>query len=143
VRVRWSSDLQPISVDDYLLLDQQRGGALATWAADRTQPVPALLPGGAVTLTGAFVSSAYFETLGTVAARGRLLTADDARAEAPPVVVISEGVWRESYQSEADVLGRVLTVSGRPYTIVGVTPAGFPGLLQRDIGQSTRGYPQV
>ncbi len=30
-----------------------------------------------------------------------------------------------------------------PFTIVGVTPAGFPGLLQRDVGQSEAGYPQV
>jgi putative ABC transport system permease protein len=142
VRVRWGSD-QPISREDYDRLNVQRDGAFTTWAADRTQAVPVVLPSGAVTLTGAFVSSMYFETLGTVAVRGRLLTVDDGRTEASPVVLISERLWRESYQAGDDVLGRVLMVSGRPFTIVGVTPAGFPGLLQRDVGRSTREYPEI
>jgi putative ABC transport system permease protein len=142
VRVRWGSE-QPIGFDDFTTLEARRGGAFTTWAADRLQLVPVLPPTGAVTLTGAFVSSAYFETLGTIAVRGRLLTQDDARAEAAPSVVIGERLWRDSYGSAEDVLGRVLTVSGRPFTIVGVTPSGFPGLLPRDVGQSRRGYPEI
>ncbi len=142
LRVRWGSD-QPISLEDYHRLDERRHGAFTTWAADRTQPLPVVLPNGAVTLTGAFVSSTYFETLGTVAVRGRLLTPDDTRTEASPVVLISERLWRDSYQGGDDVLGRVVMVGGRPFTIVGVTPGGFPGLLQRDVGQSTRGYPEI
>jgi predicted permease len=142
VRVRWGSD-QPIGPEDYDLLEARRSGAFTSWAADRTQAFPVVLPNGAVTLIGAFVSSTYFETLGTVAVHGRLLTVDDARAEASPVVLISDRIWRESYQARDDVLGRVVMVGGRPVTIVGVTPAGFPGLLQRDIGRSTREYPEI
>ena len=64
-------------------------------------------------------------------------------AERPPVVLISERLWRDSFERSEDVVGRTITVGGRPFTIVGVTPAGFPGLLQRDVGQSEAGYPQV
>jgi putative ABC transport system permease protein len=141
VRLRWASE-QPMSVGDFEVLDEHRG-AFATWAADHLKPTAVLLPTGAVTLTSAFVSATYFETLGTVAVRGRLLAAADGRAEADAVALIGEHLWRDSYQGSDDVLGRVLTVSGRPFTIVGVTPAGFPGLRQRDVRQSTRGYPEI
>ena len=59
------------------------------------------------------------------------------------MVLISERLWRDSFERSEAVVGRTITVGGRPFTIVGVTPAGFPGLLQRDVGQSEAGYPQV
>ncbi len=132
-----------MSQEDFEVIEQTLGAAFSAFAADGNRSVPVVLPSGPVTLTAAFVSPSYFETLGTVPVRGRLLTADDARADGPPVALISEPLWRDSFERSEDVLGRTIMVGGRPFTIVGVTPAGFPGLLQRDVGQSEAGYPQV
>ena len=143
IRLRWGTAQEPISEEDFDVIEQARGGAFSVFAADGTRPVPVILPSGAVTLPAAFVSVQYFETLGTVPVRGRLLTAADSRTDESPVVLISERVWRDSFETSDDVLGRTITVGGRLFTIVGVTPVGFPGLLQRDVGYRQADYPQV
>ena len=56
---------------------------------------------------------------------GRALTDDDARAAAPPVMVIGERIWRERYAADPDIVGRSLLLSDTPTTVVGVMPAWF------------------
>jgi len=46
-------------------------------------------------------------------------------AEADQALLIGEDLWFEMYEGDADVLGRQVTVSGVPRTIVGVMPEGF------------------
>ena len=142
IRLRWA-DLTAMSRDDFDVIEQSLASAFSPFAAEGNRSVPVVLPSGPVTVNAAFVSSRYFETLGTVAVRGRLLTALDGRAEGAPVVLISERLWRDGFEMSEEVLGRTITVGDRSFTIVGVTPGGFPGLLQRDVGRSEAGYPQV
>jgi predicted permease len=73
------------------------------------------------------VSDTYFIALGLTAALGRLPTPDDLRAK-PDVVVISDGHWRRTFGGDPAVIGRTVTVAGRPHTIVAVAPRGFFGL---------------
>jgi predicted permease len=42
--------------------------------------------------------------------------------EASPVVVLSEGFWRERFGADRDAIGRPLHIDGQPHTIVGVLP---------------------
>jgi hypothetical protein len=58
----------------------------------------------------------------------RLLTVDDEKLD-PPVAVISHGYWQRRFGGAADVIGRTLTSGDRVYTIVGVTPPEFWGLI--------------
>jgi putative ABC transport system permease protein len=76
-------------------------------------------------LGGAAVSANLFPTLGVRPALGRGLTADDDRAGALPVVLISDIVWKRRLASDPMVVGRVLRVNGVDRTIVGVMPPGF------------------
>ena len=51
--------------------------------------------------------------------------------------VISDAVWRRSFASSPDVLGRVLLSQTQSYTVVGVAPEDFTGLfapLRTDCG---------
>jgi putative ABC transport system permease protein len=74
---------------------------------------------------GARISPAVLGTLGVAPAVGRFLTDDDDREGAPPVVIVSDGLWRERYGSSPGVVGRSLIIDGDAHTIVGVAPPGF------------------
>ena len=73
------------------------------------------------------VSGNYFMTMGVDAALGRTLTPDDDRPGAAPVAVINYGFWSERLHADPAVVGRVATVNGTAFTIVGVTPREFYG----------------
>lgn len=76
---------------------------------------------------GEYVSGNYFAMFGINAYAGRMLTAADDRPDAPPVVVMSYRLWQQKYASEAGVIGSIMNLDDRPFTVVGVTPPGFFG----------------
>ncbi len=70
-------------------------------------------------------SGNFFEVLGVHAQIGRLMTADDDRAEAPRVAVLTDGLWHQQFGGRADALGKTMILNSIPHTIVGVLPRGF------------------
>ena len=74
---------------------------------------------------GCLISSDLFPVIGVQPALGRAIAPADESPGAPPVVVISDLLWRNRLGGRSDVLGRTLKVDGRVATIVGVMPAGF------------------
>ena len=72
-----------------------------------------------------YVSGNFFATLGVQPTLGRALTVDDDRAEAAPVVVVSDSFWRRYLAASPSVLGTNIVISGTPMTVVGVMPASF------------------
>jgi predicted permease len=78
-------------------------------------------------LRSEYVTGNYFVTLGLRALAGRIFTAADDSPAAPPVVVLSHHVWQGTYGGDPSIVGATLVVEGHPFTIVGVTPAGFYG----------------
>jgi predicted permease len=71
------------------------------------------------------VTPAVFSLLGTRVARGRLLTDDDARADAAHVALVSQELWRTRFGADTTLVGSQLTVDGNPVTVVGVMPPSF------------------
>ena len=74
---------------------------------------------------GVSVSASFFDLLGTKPVLGRGLRAEDDRPEAQRVVVLSHGLWQRQFGGAPDVLGRVITLDGTPFTIVGVMSPAF------------------
>ncbi len=74
---------------------------------------------------GVSVSASFFDLLGSQPVLGRGLRAEDDRPESPRVVVLSHGLWQRQFGGDPTVLGRVVTLDGTPFTVVGVMPAGF------------------
>lgn len=70
------------------------------------------------------MTASLFTVLGTPPALGRVFTHEED-VSAQDLVVLSDGLWRERYGSDPDVLGRTLLLDRRPFTIIGVMPAGF------------------
>ena len=97
------------------------------WSRERFNLAPA---GPADPVDGAYVSGGMFHTLGIGTAIGRPLSpADDVRGGGVDgyVTVVSHRFWQQRLGASRDVPGRVLTINGLPFTIVGVAPAGFLG----------------
>lgn len=45
-----------------------------------------------------------------------------------PVIVLGNRVWKSRFNSDPNIVGKSITLSGRPYTVVGVGPPFFRGL---------------
>src|SRR5437660_7216645 len=74
------------------------------------------------------VSANYFEVLGLQPAAGRFFLPDeDTKLNGNTVAVISHSFWVNKLGSDANVVGKSLTLNAVPYTVVGVTPKGFKG----------------
>ncbi len=87
----------------------------------------------AIPLQSEYVTGSYFSTLGVKAFGGRLLTAEDDRPSAPPVVVMSHHTWQSTYGSDPSVVGSTFAIDGHSFTVIGVTPPGFFGeMLEAD-----------
>jgi predicted permease len=73
------------------------------------------------------VTHGILQALGVQPAIGRWFV--DAEhspgADAPAAVIVSYAFWQRHFAGDEAVLGRTLTLDGRPYEIVGVMPAGF------------------
>ena len=122
-----------LSYPDYRDLAAQAGGALDAVAG--YSGVIATLTGDAdaEVLFGELVTGGYFGVLGVAPARGRLLSPADDAPGAGPVVVIGHGLWQRRFGGAPDVVGRSLSLNGRPYTIAGVAPERFTGSLARAV----------
>jgi len=81
------------------------------------------------------LTAGIFPTLGVAPLLGRAFTQqeDDGSVQ---VAVISYGMWKSRFQSDAQVLGRTIDLDRKPYQIIGVMPREFefpliPGQLNR------------
>ena len=74
---------------------------------------------------GATVSWTLFRILGTPPIEGRDFTAADDKPGAEPVVMLSYELWGLRYQKDRSIIGRAITVNGRPHTVIGIMPEKF------------------
>jgi predicted permease len=79
----------------------------------------------------------YYATLGIRPALGRFITREDIGLEHPRVAVIAYRDWQERYSSDPGVIGKTILIDGEPYTIVGVHPKSFPGLIRENAADAT------
>lgn len=73
--------------------------------------------------SASFVTPNYFTELGARAACGRIFDPrTDGDSGAPPVMVISYGLWQRRFGGDPAVVGRTIHLNKKPVTVVGVTP---------------------
>lgn len=101
------------------------GSVFSALGRHRSASVLAHFGDDSVALEAAVVDGNVFPMLGTPPVLGRAILPDDCAPGASPVVVLSNAVWAERYRRDRSVLGSVLRLDGRAFTIVGVMPAGF------------------
>jgi predicted permease len=113
----WSSDLPVLRAQTPTL---SHVGVYSTFTA-----TVIVDPDNSQRLEGARLSPAVFEMLGARPALGRVFLPSEEERSTEQVVVLSQSMWQRQFGGQADVLGRSLTVDGRPFTVVGVMPPAF------------------
>lgn len=79
--------------------------------------------------SASFVTPNYFTELGTPAVYGRLFTpALDGSPASQPTVVLSYEFWQHRFSGNPSIIGRVIRISKRPVTVIGVLPYDFASL---------------
>jgi predicted permease len=72
------------------------------------------------------VSGNYFSVLGVRPAVGRLLSpSDDTAPGANPVVVLSHRYWATHMGADPNIVGKMITLNGHSFQVIGVTPENF------------------
>src|SRR2546423_6712463 len=74
---------------------------------------------------GVRISANAFGILGLRPFFGRTLIEPDDHNGAPPVAMISYGLWSRRYANNPDIVGRSVNLNGEPRQIVGVLPRNF------------------
>src|SRR5205085_11363977 len=78
--------------------------------------------GDAERISGASVSSGFFDTLG---ARPLLGEPFHKNVADPSAVVLSERLWTRRFGAEPSIVGRTITLNGRPREVLAVMPRTF------------------
>jgi predicted permease len=78
-------------------------------------------------LRSEYVAGNYFHTLGIKAFGGRVFTPEDDKPASTPVAVLSHRAWQTIYGGDTSVVGSTFIVESKPFTVIGVAPAGFFG----------------
>jgi predicted permease len=76
-------------------------------------------------LASIFVTYGTLQTLGVQPALGRWFSQEDDTPGTPSTAILSYGYWQRRFGGNRSVLGRSLTVDGRPRTVIGVMPRDF------------------
>jgi predicted permease len=77
---------------------------------------------------GEIVTGNYFSGLGVHPILGRGFLPDEARAPGQkPVCVLNYNFWRQHFQGDPNITGKVINIKGHAFTVVGVAPRGFIG----------------
>jgi putative ABC transport system permease protein len=70
----------------------------------------------------ASVTRNFFNIVGLPPEIGRTFSEDEDKVSGPPVVVISDRLWRRVFNADSDVLGRSIILHDQNYTVIGVMP---------------------
>jgi putative ABC transport system permease protein len=81
-----------------------------------------------VRVFGEFVTGNFFPVLGVGPTLGRTFGAETDNAPgAHPVAVVSYGLWRRHFGGDRGVIGQMIALNGRQFTVIGIMPDGFHG----------------
>lgn len=108
-------------------LDVQRNNRTLEALAGLREDVVAVAAkaGDPAQLAGAWVTSEFFDVLGTPPALGRPFTRAQNASSGEKLVVLSHEAWQRLFGADAGAIGRRVRVNGDSYTVAAVMPAGF------------------
>lgn len=81
------------------------------------------------------ITPSLIPMLGAKPLLGRSFSEAEGLVGGPNVVLLSEGLWRKSFQADAGIVGKTVKISGKPHMVIGVMPAlfHFPEQMRPDL----------
>src|ERR1044071_3404396 len=116
----------PISYPDYLDYRNQAYSFEGMAAITGTQEFSVTSGSEPELVKGEYVTENYFDVLGVGASMGRVFVEEDGKTQTP-VVILSEHLWRTRFASDANIVGRQISLNGFRFTVAGVMPKNFVG----------------
>ena len=74
-----------------------------------------------------------FRLIGQRPSIGRDFDESDDVPGAAPVAILNNGLWQRRYGGDPNIIGRILRISGRQTTVIGVMPRGFAFPFDADV----------
>ncbi len=75
-------------------------------------------------LAGLGVTAGFFDLLGAQPLLGREFRREDELPNSTAVVILSHALWQRRFNGNPGIVGQAVTLSGRPFTVIGVMPPG-------------------
>jgi len=82
---------------------------------------------------GGRISAHYLDVLAVQPVLGRNFSDDEDRPHGPKAAILSYSLWRNTFSSNANILGQGILLKGEPYTVIGVLPEGATTPLNADL----------
>jgi putative ABC transport system permease protein len=82
-------------------------------------------PDGSESVVAPRVTPNLFSLLGVRPLMGRTFTAAEGESGGSEAVVLSQGIWRQTFHADPGILGQAVRISGKLHTVVGVLPDAF------------------
>lgn len=76
-------------------------------------------------ILGARVSANFFETLRAQPAMGRIFRPEEDQLGRGRLAILSYGLWHDRFNADPNQLGKIITLNGDSYTVIGVMPEDF------------------
>ncbi|HXE11935.1 MAG TPA: ABC transporter permease [Bryobacteraceae bacterium] len=80
------------------------------------------------------VTPGFFDMLRVHPHLGRTFMQEEEQAQSSQVIVISDVLWRNYFQSDPDILGKSVSLDGAPAAVIGVMPPGFQDPVSPNTG---------
>ncbi len=117
---------------EYIRDHNRSFAGIAVWAQDNLNLSG---NGDAVQVPVARISPSFFAVLGVEPQLGRTFTQDEGTPAGPPVVMLSDALWRSRYHADPNIVGKTVTLDSTSETVVGVLPGNvqFPFVGKADV----------
>src|SRR5437764_7970079 len=92
---------------------------------------------------GAQVGDGFFEVMQVKPLLGRFFTPEEQVDGKDYVAVLTYALWQKRFAGDPNIIGKTITLSARPYTVIGVLPANFHSLPRGLLPASAEFYRPV
>ena len=79
-------------------------------------------------IIGAQVGDGFFDVMQAKPILGRVFTPEEQVEGKDYVAVLTYALWQKRFAGDPDIVGKTITLSARPYTVIGVLPREFQSL---------------
>jgi len=116
------------SVPDYRVIRSQTTNVFSDVAGYQIGIDGFSVEGRADRLMTYYVTGNFFRMLNMQPALGRLFLPEEGEnVDSDPVIVLGYPYWRKRFSGQPDIVGKKVSLDGKPFTVIGVAPKDFYG----------------